>query len=48
MSRPAAMPAPLIRTRMSAGDWAQLGLLSLIWGGSFFLIGLSVGHLPVL
>ncbi len=48
MMRPVAMPGPLIRTRMTAGDWAQLGLLSLIWGGSFFLIGVSVGHLPVL
>lgn len=42
----AAMPG--ISARMSASDWALLLLLSLIWGGSFFLIAVIVGHLPVL
>ncbi|WP_233490594.1 DMT family transporter [Paracoccus sediminilitoris] len=37
-----------ISARMGAADWGQLLLLSLIWGGSFFLIGVIVGHLPVL
>ncbi|MFC0201702.1 DMT family transporter [Paracoccus rhizosphaerae] len=40
--------SPSISTRMSAGDWTLLLLLSLIWGGSFFLIALMVDHLPVL
>ncbi|WP_405402829.1 DMT family transporter [Paracoccus sp. Ld10] len=38
----------MITTRMSASDWGLLLLLSLIWGGSFFLIAVIVGHLPVL
>lgn len=42
----AAMPG--ISARMAPADWAQLLLLSLIWGGSFFLIAVMVGHLPVL
>ncbi|RNF33664.1 EamA/RhaT family transporter [Paracoccus methylarcula] len=33
---------------MEAADWAQLLLLSLLWGGSFFLIAVSVTGLPVL
>nr|WP_241865433.1 DMT family transporter [Paracoccus salsus] len=33
---------------MEAGDWAQLVLLSLLWGGSFFLIAIAVTGLPVL
>ncbi|MFO1138761.1 MAG: DMT family transporter [Paracoccus sp. (in: a-proteobacteria)] len=37
-----------ISTRMTPGDWAQLLLLSLIWGGSFFLTGIAVKGLPVL
>lgn len=42
------MTLSTISTRMSAGDWSLLLLLSLIWGGSFFLIATMVGHLPVL
>ncbi len=38
----------MITARMSASDWGLLLLLSLIWGGSFFLIALIVGHMPVL
>lgn len=37
-----------IHTRMEPRDWGQLLLLSLIWGGSFFLIGISVDQIPVL
>lgn len=37
-----------IAQRMSATDWAQLLLLSVIWGGSFFLIGIAVTRMPVL
>ena len=43
-----AAASPTISTRMEAADWALLLLLSLIWGGSFFLIGVIVGHLPVI
>lgn len=42
-------PAPAsISQRMSASDWAQLLLLSVIWGASFFLIGVAVKGMPVL
>ena len=42
-------PAPhVISPRMTPGDWAQLLLLSLIWGGSIFLTGIAVKGLPVL
>ncbi|WCR05178.1 DMT family transporter [Paracoccus saliphilus] len=33
---------------MEPVDWAQLLLLSVLWGGSFFLIAVSVTGLPVL
>ncbi|MBU3028681.1 DMT family transporter [Paracoccus sp. XHP0099] len=33
---------------MGASDWARLLLLSLLWGGSFFLIAVAVTGLPVL
>ncbi|MDF3606054.1 DMT family transporter [Paracoccus sp. DMF-8] len=44
------LPAPqlAISARMAPSDWAQLLLLSLIWGGSFFLIAVAVKGLPVL
>ena len=38
----------LINQRMDAKDWAMLLLLSFLWGGSFFLIGVIVGELPPL
>lgn len=46
-------PAPsasagVISARMGPADWARLLLLSLIWGGSFFLIAIAVKGLPVL
>lgn len=37
-----------IHARMQPRDWALLLLLSLIFGGSFFLIGVSVQQIPVL
>jgi drug/metabolite transporter (DMT)-like permease len=45
-SVPAAYPAPMIRTEMNGSDWAILGILALIWGGAFFLIGVAVRHVP--
>ena len=39
---------PEINARMDPADWAQLLLLSLLWGASFFLIAISVTALPVL
>lgn len=43
----ATVPAG-ISARMVAADWLQLGLLSLVWGGSFFLVAIAVTGLPVL
>lgn len=37
-----------IQARMAPRDWALLLMLSLIWGGSFFLIGISIRQIPVL
>jgi drug/metabolite transporter (DMT)-like permease len=36
----------MINQRMSASDWAMLLLLSFLWGGSFFFIGVAVTELP--
>lgn len=33
---------------MPAADWSRLLLLSVLWGGSFFFVGVAVGHLPAL
>ena len=33
---------------MTAREWGLLGLLSLLWGGSFFLIGVAIKELPPL
>jgi len=38
----------MINQRMGTTDWAMLLLLSLLWGGSFFLIGVLVAELPPL
>jgi len=38
----------MINQRMSTKDWAMLLLLSFLWGGSFFLIGVVVAELPPL
>jgi drug/metabolite transporter (DMT)-like permease len=37
---------PMIRITMNGRDWAILGVLALIWGGAFFLIGVAVRHVP--
>lgn len=39
--------APVQKT-IAASDWALLGLLSVIWGGSFLFIGIAVRELPPL
>jgi drug/metabolite transporter (DMT)-like permease len=31
---------------MSLGDWARIGVLAIVWGGSFFFIGVAVKGLP--
>jgi drug/metabolite transporter (DMT)-like permease len=33
---------------MTAREWGLLALLSLLWGGSFFFIGVAVKELPPL
>ncbi len=33
---------------MTSREWALLGLLSLLWGGSFFLVGVAIKELPPL
>lgn len=38
----------MINQRMTAKDWAMLLLLSFLWGGSFFFIGVAVTELPPL
>ncbi len=37
-----------ITTRMSLRDWGLLGLLSFIWGGSFFFAKIAVAEIPPL
>lgn len=39
-------PTPAIRQTMSARDWAQLVLLSVLWGGSFFFAKVAVTEIP--
>lgn len=39
------MPPPINR-RMSATDWSILGVLSILWGGSFFFLALALKGLP--
>lgn len=39
--------APVQKT-IAASDWALLGLLSVIWGGSFLFVGVAVRELPPL
>src|SRR6476619_518770 len=43
---PVVYPTHMIRTEMNGRDWAILGVLALIWGGAFFLIGVAVRHVP--
>jgi drug/metabolite transporter (DMT)-like permease len=35
-----------INKTMSLGNWALIAMLSIIWGGSFFFIGVAVKGLP--
>lgn len=44
-SAPAASTGPL---PMSTADWGALGLLSLIWGGSFFFGKVAIAEIPPL
>lgn len=40
------MNAPQIRMTMSIGDWLLLLLLSVLWGASFFFVGIAVHEWP--
>jgi len=42
------MTTSSIRTTMTASDWALLGILSVVWGGSFLFVGIAVRELPPL
>ncbi|ORE91621.1 hypothetical protein ATO4_18534 [Aurantimonas sp. 22II-16-19i] len=44
--RPRSDAAPAARS-MSGEDWALLVALSVLWGGSFFFVGIAVRELPV-
>lgn len=48
--RNASRPAPTTCTAFSMGsvEWAMLLLLSVLWGGSFFFVGVAVRDLPTL
>lgn len=35
-----------VHKQMNATEWALLGVLSLLWGGSFFFVGIAVKELP--
>ena len=37
---------PAINRRMSTTDWSILGILSMLWGGSFFFLALALKGLP--
>jgi drug/metabolite transporter (DMT)-like permease len=39
---------PITQRAMTAREWGLLALLSLLWGGSFFFIGVAVKDLPPL
>ena len=41
------MSGPIHRT-MTAAEWAMLLTLSVLWGGSFFFVGIAVKELPPL
>ena len=43
-----AAPTGAVRSRMGAGDWGLLIGLSVLWGGSFFFVGVAVDAVPVL
>jgi drug/metabolite transporter (DMT)-like permease len=39
-------PSPAIHRTMTAAEWAMLVVLSVLWGGSFFFVGVAVHALP--
>ena len=41
-------PHPAISQSMGAAEWAMLLTLSVLWGGSFFFVGVAVSELPTL
>lgn len=40
------MTQPAVNRTMTAAEWAMLLALSLLWGGSFFFVGVAVAELP--
>ena len=42
------MTQAAVQKTMTASDWALLATLSVLWGGSFFFIGIAVKELPPL
>lgn len=45
---PPAREDILVNRAMTLGQWGLVGVLSVIWGGSFFFIGVAVKELPPL
>jgi drug/metabolite transporter (DMT)-like permease len=41
-------PSPAIHRTMTAAEWTMLLVLSVLWGGSFFFVGIAVHALPPL
>lgn len=41
-------PKPTATLSMGSSEWAMLLLLSVLWGGSFFFVGMAVRDLPTL
>ena len=39
---------PALQRPMTLREWGLLGLLSLLWGGSFLFVGVAVKELPPL
>mgnify|MGYP003706151467 CR=1 FL=1 len=39
---------PAINTSMTSAEWAMIISLSVLWGGSFFFVGVAVNDLPTL
>lgn len=52
--RPSLATKPIVaeviatRQRMGIRQWTMIGALSILWGGSFFFVGIAVGQLPPL
>jgi len=43
---PVSTPVPSTARAMTLGEWGLIGLLSLLWGGSFFFAKVAVAELP--